>query len=115
MAMNRSALISATLGLSSPWKILTISFRDTERRIDISVGFDLCTPFVCPACGKTATVCRTETERWFYPDFFSYDAFFSVKIPSVFCPGGCGDHKVGGPWPKENTKFVFLSGRQQMG
>ncbi|WP_088533657.1 hypothetical protein [Geobacter sp. DSM 9736] len=106
--MNRNALFSATLGLSSPWKIVCVSFRNGEKRVDISVDFDICSPFSCPLCGSETRVTRTVSEQWHYPDFFNYAAYFYVRTPYLSCLKGCGHVKAERPWPKENSLFTLI-------
>ena len=104
--MSWKTLISATLGLSSPWKITAVNFSDTESRVDIEVDFDHGSPFVCAVCGASATVCATETVVWLHHDFFSYTAYLHVRVPSLSCREGCGVCRAEGPWTKEGANFT---------
>lgn len=106
--MSQKALFSATLGLSSPWKITSITYSDGEKKVDISIDFDVCSTFTCPVCGKTAQVCDTATETWQRCDFFRYSANIHVRVPLLSCPGGCGTCKGEAPWPREGTKFKLV-------
>lgn len=106
--MSWKSLFSATLGLSSPWKITSVTFSDGENRVDIAIDFDNGTPFVCAACGAPAVVCAAETAIWQRHDFFRRTAYFHVRAPSLSCREGCGVTSAEGPWTKGGANFTPL-------
>lgn len=104
--MTETALIAATLGLSAPWKITSVTFSNSEKRVDITIEFSQAIPFSCPRCGAPARIVETAAEQWLRTDFFRYDAHLHVRVPVIHCNENCGPCKADLPWDSENSRFV---------
>jgi hypothetical protein len=107
--MERLRLFSATLGLSPPWKLVSVGFAEQSNRMDIRVELVQNKPLVCPICGITATVDHAEarTETWFHSDFLNHATYLHVQLPPLLCP--CGACLIKRPWCREGSRFARVS------
>ena len=105
--MERFAIFSATLGLSHPWQITSVSFSDKEKRIDIDLEFAQKENAPCPVCGEERRCCDVENETWRHHDFFRYIVFLHARVPRVECTC-CGSGPVERPWTRIGSKFTHV-------
>ena len=104
--MEQPPIFSATLGLSPPWHIRSMSFSKEERRVDIDIDFANGSTFTCPICGEDVPVCKTENETWHHHDFFLFTAYLHARVPVVRC-FSCGMNAVKRPWAL-GSEFTFV-------
>ena len=66
--MGELALFSATLGLSPPWQVTSVTFTKGSNRLDISVEYEQAMPLLCPTCCTRGAICLAESvnEIWFH-------------------------------------------------
>ena len=105
--MSESAFFSCTLGLSSPWEIVSVSFSGSDK-VDIHVDFSQA-EFSCPVCGKPAKVTAVGRETWEHQDYFRYRASLHARVPVIDCTGGCGTKKIPLPWSRAGSLFALVS------
>ena len=104
--MDLPHIVSATLGLSSPWQVIDVALDGNGQRLDITVSYDACTGVVCPHCGAKGVTCAQDSETWYHHDFFRYATYLHTKVPRIAC---CGHIcTVERPWARSGSKFVKL-------
>jgi hypothetical protein len=117
--MEHPAIFSATLGLSHPWHIVSVSFAREENRMDIGLDFYLGNLFTCPYCGEQKAPSYSEEEIWFHEDFFRYATYLHARVPRIECCNGIVATER--PWSRSGSRFgrllhaggVTVSGPQQ--
>jgi transposase len=112
--MELPAIVSATLGLSPPWQVITITFAEDGQRLDITVAFGISGDCRCPRCGASGQTCYTAAtdETWYHRDFFRHATYLHTRVPHIECC--CGRHPVERPWARSGSKFVNLSAERQV-
>ena len=106
--MDLPHIVSATLGLSSPWRVSSVTLADDGQRLDITVTCDTADGVVCPRCGARGVGCAAdaESETWYHHDFFRYATYLHARIPRLTC---CGRHHTPErPWSRTGSKFVRI-------
>jgi hypothetical protein len=105
--MALAKIVSATLGLSTPWQVSKMTFADGNRRLDITIVYDDGEGTVCPCCGTSGTTCEAEPETWYHHDFLRYATYLHTRVPTFIC---CGRrHAVERPWARTGSKFIKIS------
>jgi transposase len=105
--MNQPAIFAATLGLSHPWQIVSISFTSEENRVDISIDFSDSSILSCPCCGVLGIICSSVKETWHHHDYFRFAAYLHALVPSIECPS-CGIVTVDRPWTRKGSMFTHI-------
>lgn len=105
--MEQHAIFSATLGLSNPWRISAVSISKEEKRMDITIDFDLGSTCICPTCGEERQTCDAKSETWHHRNFFDYATYLHVQVPFITCPC-CGTSAAERPWSREGSRFVLV-------
>ena len=105
--MDHPAIFSATLGLSHPWHIVSVSFASEGSRMDIGLDFYPGNLFICPHCGASRTPCSFEEEVWFHEDFFRHPTYLHACVPRIECCQGVMATER--PWSRAGSKFVRLT------
>jgi transposase len=101
--MDHPTIFSATLGLSHPWHIVTVTFAREESRMDISLDYYLGNLFTCPRCGEEKAPCSAEEETWFHEDFFRFPTYLHARVPRIECCQGVVATER--PWSRAGSKF----------
>lgn len=105
--MEQTSIFSATLGLSEPWLVTTVSFANEERRMDITIDFAQGSVFTCPNCGSKGKPCFVNSETWYHSDFFCYETYLHANVPHIEC---CGEIvPVERPWSRAGSRFLLIS------
>jgi transposase len=104
--MEQTSIFSATLGLSPPWLVTTVSFASEANRMDITIDFAQGSSFICPHCGSMEKPCHVESETWYHDDFFRYQTYLHASVPHIACC--CGVVPVERPWSRVGSKFALL-------
>ena len=107
--MDHPAIFSATLGLSHPWHIVTVTFAREDNRMDISLDFYQGNSFTCPHCGKSRPPCSAEEELWFHEDFFRYPTYLHARVPRIECCHGVVATER--PWSRTGSRFARVEVR----
>lgn len=105
--MKEAAIFAATLGLSHPWQITSVSFAKDTKRMDITVEYSGGEILSCPKCGKTGNDVCSESECWYHDNFFRYRTYLHARVPYVECDC-CGSVQVERPWSRTGSKFTMV-------
>ena len=101
-------LFQAALGLTEPWRVVSVEFDPVGKRLDLRIDFARGARFACPQCGREdCPVHDTEEKTWRHLDFFQHQAYLTARVPRVVCP----EHKtdlVEVPWARERSGFTLL-------
>jgi transposase len=106
--MKGSAIFAATLGLSQPWQITSVSFAKDKKRLDITVEYSGEKVMSCPRCGKEGNTLCTEAECWYHDNFFRYQTYLHAHVPSAEC-SCCGSFQVERPWSRKGSRFTLIN------
>ncbi len=106
--MEQPAIFSATLGLSHPWQITSVSFSKDEKRLDITVAFAHNGNLACPTCGAEGSSQEAMSETWYHNDFFRYATYLHARVPRSECTC-CGIFTVTRPWSREGSRFSLIA------
>jgi len=104
--MELPEIFSATLGLTSPWRVTNVFFSNDRTQLDISVGYDRAVNCICPRTDKPCISMGTEISTWCHNDFFHYETYLTARIPGT----SCGDPatRIIPPWSQHGSRFVLL-------
>ena len=107
--MGAPTIISATLGLSPPWRVTQVDFSKGSSRLDISVEIVTGNPVTCPVCRVQGAICYldTEIETWRHNDYFHYTTYLHARVPHLAC--SCGVAPVELPWCRAGSGFAMVS------
>lgn len=105
--MDMPKMISATLGLTPPWRVSNVTIGDDGKRLDITVSYDADSRKVCPRCGAVGVTCEADSETWYHCDFFRYSTYLHTSVPRTSCCGRV--HTVERPWARAGSRFVKIS------
>ena len=108
--MEHPAIFSATLGLTHPWHITSVSFVHEEGRMEIEVDFYEGNLFTCPRCGRRRIPCRIETETWRHDNFFRYSAYLHARVPYIECCDGIVPAER--PWSRSGSRFTRVAAEE---
>ena len=106
--MNKPEIFSATLGLSSPWRISSVSISTEERRIDFRVECAQHDGFACACCGREKTAADIENETWVHQNYFGYVAYIHAQVPQLTSPC-CGRQPLERPWAGDQSHFKLVN------
>jgi hypothetical protein len=103
VVMDQLTIFSATLGLSLPWQVTSVSFDSESNRLDICVEYTQGSPLVCPLCGAQGASCSETRETWYHKDFLRYGTYLHARVPQVDCCSGLVPLER--PWCRAGSKF----------
>ena len=106
--MNKPEIFSATLGLSSPWRISSVDISSEERRIDFQVECVQHGDLTCACCGSKVSTADGERETWIHRDYFGYIAYIHALVPSLSCEC-CGAQHLERPWAGAQSHFTLVN------
>ena len=101
-------LFTHALGLSAPWSVISVDFRQPEGAIYFAVECQA-RQLPCPACGAADQPIHDRIERrWQHLHFFQFKAFIHARLPRVAC-SACGKTgQVQPPWARPGSGFSLL-------
>lgn len=101
-------LFTQALGLSAPWAVTSVDFRQSEGTIYFEVD---CTAkrLPCPSCGAVDQPIHDRiVRRWQHLHFFQFRAFIDARVPRVAC-STCGKTaQVEVPWARAGAGFSLV-------
>ena len=107
--MQSENLFELALGLTAPWKVVSVVFSEEQKRLDISIDFTRGATFPCPGCGDLVHAYDSVEKTWRHMNFFQYEAYLNARTPRVKCPKeGCGVKLVSVPWARPGSSFTLL-------
>ncbi len=101
-------LFTQALGLSPPWAVTAVDFRQAEGAIYFAVECQA-KRLPCPACGVPEQPIHDRIERrWQHLHFFQFRAFIDARLPRVAC-AVCGKTgQVEPPWARPGSGFSLV-------
>ncbi|MFT4196531.1 MAG: ISL3 family transposase [Pseudoxanthomonas sp.] len=98
----------ASLGLSPPWAVASVDFRQDEGAIHFAVECQA-KRLACPTCGAPDQPIHDRIERrWQHLHFFQFRAFIDARLPRVAC-AQCGKTgQVEAPWSRPGSGFSLV-------
>lgn len=100
-----NTLFSQALGLTAPWQVSNVDFRQAEAAIHFQVICDA-RRLPCPACSAADQPIHDRIARtWQHLHFFQFRAYIHAELPRVAC-GRCGKiSQVEVPWSRKGSGF----------
>lgn len=109
--MKLEILFSEALGIVAPWKIDSVSFNGSEKRLDIYVSFERGATFSYenPETGETKSYKAYDTilKTWRHLNFFEHACYLHVKTPRIQPEQG-GTKLILPPWSGVVQGFTLL-------
>ncbi|WP_276968194.1 ISL3 family transposase [Metallibacterium scheffleri] len=99
-------LFTQALGLSSPWRVVSVDFRPAEGVIAFQID-NTAKRLDCPACGAANQPIHDRQPRaWRHLHFFQYQAVLQARVPRVACTACEKTSQVEVPWAREGAGFT---------
>lgn len=101
-------LFTQALGLSPPWAVTSVDFRQPEGAIHFAVECQA-QRLACPACGAAEQPIHDRIERrWQHLHFFQFKAFIHARLPRVACTACGKTGQVQPPWARPGSGFSLV-------
>ena len=101
-------LFTQALGLSAPWAVTSVDFRQPEGAIHFAVECQA-QRLACPACGAAEQPIHDRIERrWQHLHFFQFKAFILARLPRVACTACGKTGQVQPPWARPGSGFSLV-------
>ncbi len=99
-------LFTQALGLSSPWRVVSVDFRPAEGLISFQID-NPAKLLDCPACGAAEQPIHDRLSRtWRHLNFFQYQAELQAQVPRVACTVCEKTSQVSVPWARPGSGFT---------
>uniref|UniRef100_UPI0023F36B44 transposase family protein n=1 Tax=Metallibacterium scheffleri TaxID=993689 RepID=UPI0023F36B44 len=99
-------LYTQALGLSAPWRVVSLDFRPAEGVIAFQID-NTAKRLACPACGAADQPIHDRLPRtWRHLNFFQYQAVLQASVPRVACTVCEKTSQVEVPWAREGAGFT---------
>jgi len=105
--MEHPAIFAATLGLSHPWQIVSLTMQRDTNRLDINIDFIGDCPAICPITKSRGKACDFARETWYHDNFFNYKTFLHINAPRPQCPD-CWIAPSKRPWSRSGSRFTLV-------
>ena len=101
-------LFTQALGLTRPWSVTCVDFRQPEGAITFEVDCKA-KRLPCPSCGAADQPIHDRmARRWQHLHFFQFRAFIDARLPRVAC-SACGKTaQVEVPWARAGAGFSLV-------
>ena len=101
-------LFTHALGLSPPWAVVSVDFRQPEGAIHFAVQCQA-QRLPCPSCGAAEQPIHDRIERrWQHLHFFQFKAFIHAQLPRVACTACGKTQQVQPPWARPGSGFSLV-------
>lgn len=101
-------LFERALGVERPWLVESVTFSETDRRLDVALNYERGGTFPCPECGREGCKAYDSTwKEWRHLNFFQHEAYLQAPVPRVECPEH-GIKQVEVPWARKGSGFTLL-------
>ena len=101
-------LFTQALGLTAPWAVTTVDFRQAEGAIHFQVECQA-KRLPCPACGTPDQPIHDRLERqWQHLHFFQFRALIHARLPRVACDACGKTAQVEVPWARNGSGFSMV-------
>lgn len=99
-------LFTQALGLSAPWRVVSVDFRPTEGIIVFQID-NTAQRLQCAACGAPDQPIHDRLSRsWRHLNFFQYQAVLQARVPRVGCTVCEKTSQVAVPWARVGSGFT---------
>lgn len=101
-------LFTQALGLTPPWAVTALDFRQLEGAIYFQVECQA-NRLPCPSCGAADQPIHDRIDRrWQHLHFFQFKAYIDARLPRVAC-ASCGKTgQVPVPWSRAGSGFSLV-------
>jgi transposase len=104
--MRDVELYATILGLTPPWKVVTVAVDVKDEQITVRVDPGP-GPFPCPECQTPSPGYDRKHRRWRHLDTCQLQTWIEAEIPRVQCPAH-GVKQITVPWAEPGTQFTML-------
>ena len=99
-------LFTQALGLSAPWRVVSLDFRPAEGLIAFQID-NTAKRLDCPTCGAADQPIHDRlTRSWRHLNFFQYQAVLQARVPRVACTVCEKTSQVEVPWARAGSGFT---------
>ena len=108
--MDQNQLFTLALGISNPWKIVSVEFSAPEKRLDIILDFSAGSKFRLGGDSKDECAYPaydTVEKEWRHLDFFQHECYIRARTPRVQLGDG-SVQMVTPPWAGREKGFTML-------
>jgi transposase len=103
------SLFQLALGITAPWHVQDTTFSEKEGNLDIYLGCEKGSLFLCPLCQGIHPVHDYSDRIWRHLNFFQYTCHIHAPLPRVSCPvKDKATHTVAVPWARSGSDFTLL-------
>jgi len=103
--MQDYSFYSAILGLSSNWRILTITVDELNGDIELHIRSRKGSRFSCTSCGALKLPSGVSKARWLHENHLNIRFYISALIPIISCER-CGEMKADIPWEQSGAQCL---------
>jgi transposase len=100
--MHDYSFYSAILGLSSKWRILTVTVDEQSGDVELHIRTRKGSKFSCPVCGALKLPSGISKARWLHENHLNIRFYISALIPVITCEQ-CGEVKADVPWKQAGS------------
>ena len=104
--MNDKQLYAQILGVSSPWRVMSVDLRLAKGEVEVMVERDSADT-KCPECGRTCPGYDTRRRQWRHLDTCQYRTILTADVPRVECQEH-GVKQIDVPWAAAGSRFTLL-------
>ena len=104
--MNDKQLYAQILGVSSPWRVMSVDLRLAKGEVEVMVERDAAGT-ECPECGRTCPGYDTRRRQWRHLDTCQYRTILTADVPRVECQEH-GVKQIDVPWAAAGSRFTLL-------
>ncbi len=95
-------------GLSPPWSVTSVDFRQPEGAIHFEVDC-MAKRLPCPSCGAADQPIHDRiARRWQHLHFFQFRAFIDARLPRVACSACSKATQVEVSWARPGSRFSLV-------
>lgn len=105
--MDQLTLYNQILGLTSPWKTVSVDLKQELSEVIVNVTHDRNITFCCPKCGNSAPIYDQRARQWRHLDTCQYKTIIKAKVPRIACPEH-GVLTVQIPWSEGSSHYSKL-------
>ena len=105
--MEDRELYQAILGLKAPWLVERVELKEGEHAVEVWVGPELGTTWICPECAAPAPGYDQVERRWRHLDTCQFTTLLRARVPRISCSTH-GVKTVRVPWAEAGSRFTLL-------
>ncbi len=106
-AMDPLTLYDQILGLSPPWKTISVDLNESLEEVVVIVSYDRDNPPLCPVCENTCSHYDTRQRTWRHLDTCQFKTRIQADVPRVKCTEH-GVLTLQVPWADSSSHYTML-------